>query len=411
MVKPRLIPMPVYPLSSFIFLLLYLSLFIDSVNGVILRAGLPSISIAYKTFILFLILIHLRKVKNTYYPVAILGFYFIIHSLMFKDIFFTLSGLDWLIKFFSIYWFYLFFKSEIEKNRNHKIFNLGIAFFIVLGVNIALGLLGFGYAQYTSADIGVRGYIYAGNEVAVTLVATMSILLIKNIESGNIKLYLVYLFAFFFLAVFQATKVSIISALYISLLFPLVKASQNINHLKISNKSLGLVFFTFIIIPLIGTYAIYFILFEVGLWQRISYFYYSVGWDIPTLIFSSRNIWAKEALNGFLEYNFIEVLFGSGKAWVDLLSTIDKGSVEIDIIDFLMRYGIIGVFLSYGFFIFFFKKSHQVNVDYHYRSYVLLTIVLLIAISFFAGHVLYSGTAAPVLAALLAMSHIQSIRN
>lgn len=380
-------------------------LLIDMINGVLLRNGFYSISSIYKIFLLGFIFIFLRKEKKLYIPFLFLCFYFVFHLMIVENIGFTLDGLNWLFKFFFIYWVYLFFQKQLKVGNFGRIitFMKASSFFIIL--NSLLGVVGLGYAKY-GENIGMQGLIYAGNELSIGIVCCFSFLLQFYLVRNQYKKYLLFAAIFLFISLLTTMKVPIFSAFIILFIFPILKASDRLYDLKLDKRSAALTFFTTGIIPIVGFIGIYYVLFELGLWNRIHYFYYTKGFDLITVIFSNRNLWAHEAIEGFAEnYNFFEKIFGSGKSWITFLSTPGKGSVEIDIIDFLMFYGMIGVFITYGFLFLVLIKTYKSRKKNPFSKYLIVIIFFIVLISITAGHVLYSGIGGPLIAGVLAISN------
>lgn len=374
------------------------------INGVLLRLNLDSISVIYKTIILTLVLLDLRKHKHIYIPFIILLMYFIIHFIIVKEVQEVISGLNWLFKFYFIYWLYLFFKKQIKNGYFNRIVNFIKFCILFLLINAGIGVLGFGYAQY-SGDVGVQGLIFAGNELAVTLVCTFGFILMFSLVHNQYRNYLIFAFVFLILSLVTALKAAMFSTFLILLFFPVLKSFDKMREFKIHWKNALLSFSTLVILPIIVFAGAYYVLFHLGLWNRISFFLYHRDFDVISVLFSSRNLWAIEAFNGMKEnYKLIEVVFGTSNQWLTLLSTPGKGSVEIDIIDFFMMYGVVGVLLTYGFFV---KKLYQnfknrsINP---YSKYLNFLILLILFISVTAGHVLYSGVGGPVISATLAVT-------
>jgi len=397
-------------LSFIIFRMLYFYLLIDMVNGVFLRMDFISISIFYKTIILSLVFVELRNQKYLYFPFIFFAIFFISHYMIVNDIWESISGLNWLFKFYFIYWLYLFFKNQIEKGHFNEVVKViqFCTFFVI--VNTGLGILGFGYAQY-GEDIGVQGFIYAGNELAITIVCCFGFILMDCLVKNQYRNFLFFAILFLLIALFSALKAAMFGAFLILLFFPVLKLFDKILSLKIHWKNALLSFFTIVMLPIAIFSGGYFVLFHLGLWNRISYFYYTRGLDVMSVILSNRNVWAKEAIEGSIEnYSFFEWLFGTSKEWLVHLNTPGKGSIEIDLLDILLIYGFVGVFLTYGHFI----RILFVNIKYRrlnpYSKYTGFLILLILLISLTAGHVFYSGVGGPIISAVLAVT-FYSIQN
>jgi hypothetical protein len=174
------------------------------------------------------------------------------------------------------------------------------------------------------------------------------------------------------------------------------------NNFKVKVKSFSLFTFAVIILPLLGFFSIYYILFEMGLWDRISYFYKKWNFNIITLLLSSRDLNVTEAIKIFEDYSFLEKILGTGHEWMRNMS---HGSItEIDLSDFIMMYGVIGAFFAYSFYISRLVYTIKHKDNNVYSSYIILLLIFLIAISLTAGHTMYSGMAGPLMAVVLAFS-------
>jgi hypothetical protein len=393
-------------LESIIIILMCGFILVDMINGYLIRNGIMSISILFKLLILGLIVIDLFRNKILINKIGGLIFillgYLIIHFFIVSDLLIVLSGLDWLIKFISIVIFYLFFSYLIKNNKEEKIFLFAKYSFIFLVFNFLLGFLGFGYHMYGNeeAQIGTKGFIFAGNEISAAIIVSGAMLQMRFIENKEYKKFIIIAVLMLTMGGLLTSKVSIIASILITLFFPLIKASENLKYLKMKKQDFYFSSVILIFIPMVSIGVIYYALFVANLMDRLTYFYAKV--DLVTLIFSSRNIWAIEAINAFYyQYTFFEYLFGASQGWFSFIGE-DK-MVEIDFIDFLMTYGIIGVFFSYGFLGFFYYKLIKYKYTNPYYGYLFFILFLIISMSLTSGHILNSGIAGALIGALFSM--------
>lgn len=380
-------------------------IFLDTINGYLLRNGYFSISLAFKSITLGLVMLYLISKKNTFVKIStivfILSVYFCIHSLYMSSIATSLKGLDNLIKFLSMVIFYLFFVEMIITGKTDMLIKIAKYSFIFLVINFLLGYLGLGYPMYGDGDwaVGTKGLIYAGNEIGAVIITSGAILQMYFIEQ---KRYMVFLFVSILMLSMSAlltSKVSILSALLLTLFFSTIKAMKKIKSLKIAKKDFYFLTAMSICFPLVAFVFIWYALFVSNLMDRFSYFYNKV--DIVTFLLSHRNIWAKEAIEVFFnKYNLIEYIFGSNQWWMQFIS--ENKATEIDPIDFIMNYGLFGFFLCYGFSIFIIMQSFK-NKNNPYGNYVAFMVLLLISISCTGGHIYASGTAGFLIAMLHSM--------
>lgn len=118
-------------------------------------------------------------------------------------------------------------------------------------------------------------------------------------------------------------------------------------------------------------------------------------------IFSNRDVWAVEALSLYREYSLFDKIVGTGVSWRDIAS-FDK-PVEIDVIDYLMMYGIVGVVIWLFPFCYMLKMTFSLCSGRSYKFLIFLYVFLIYGISAIAGHVIYSGIASATIAACLSL--------
>lgn len=393
-------------LEKIIIIMLYGFILIDMVNGYFIQNGIMSISILYKLLTLGFIVIYLFNskifIEKLSGLILILLGYLVIHFFIVSDLLITLGGLDWLIKFISIIVFYLFFSHLLKSNKEKFIFLFAKHSFIFLIFNFVLGFLGFGYGMYRNAEvqIGTKGFIFAGNEISLAIILSGAILQMKFIEQREYKKLIFVSILMLSMSALLTSKVSIIASILITFCFPFIKVSKQLKYLKLQRQDFYFSTLILIFIPIVSIGFIYYALFISNLMDRLSYFYDKV--DLLTLIFSHRNIWAIEALNVFYyKYSFFEYFFGTSQSWFAFIS--DHKMVEIDFIDFLMTYGIVGVFFSYGFLGFIFYKLIKNKYYNPYYGYLFFMLFLLIGMSLTSGHIINSGVAGALIGSLLTL--------
>lgn len=398
--------MQIKKISFAIFISYFFLVFIpiDMINGILIRIGLPSLSAAYKLITLLLVSLYLFKVKKQLYVIGVLltiFFYLFLYLLFLDDINSLFSGLNMLIRFSAILLFYLFFIDFVKKENLKYLFNIANFSFSFLVLNIFLGTLGFGYGMYggdSENAIGTRGFIFAGNEIGGAILTSGAIIMFKLIEEDSYLKFFIFGIVLIAMGGLLASKVSILGAIILFFFFPLLKAFKNFKNFKIPKKDFIYANLMLLSVPIISAYGIYYVLYESNLINRLSYFYEKL--DFVTFIFSSRNIWAEEAINVFSNtYSIINIFFGTGVEWFKYIS--GNKLVEIDPIDFLMNYGVIGFSIVFGtiFYIIF----TVIKNNNPYSIYITFTIFLLLAISSMGGHILASGTSGFLIALLMAL--------
>lgn len=389
-------------------LMLFGSIAIDMLNGYLMMAGYSSIAIIYKLLALFFASLYLLAI-GTRLPIfgiaALFSVYLMLHTFILGNPIEVMQGLDWITKFSAIVIWYLFFKKMIEENQDIKILLFVYISFGFLTLNFFLAFLGFGFPMYSSMEgdgIGAKGFIFAGNEIGATIIVSGALIQMSLIERQKYFLFFVISSLMLFMGALLTSKVSIFASLLILLFFPLIKASEELHNLKINKKDFAFASLILFLLPLLAAYVIYYALYESGLIERLNYFYTKL--DIVTLLFSHRNVWASEAMEAFYNhYSMLEIFIGSGNTWYSYIS--ENKMVEIDIIDFLMSYGIIGVLFSYGFLLFILHKLINERKTNPYFGYIFFMIFLIIGMSLTSGHILNSGVAGALIGALLAISN------
>lgn len=392
---------------SLILLILGFTLFIpvDIINGIFLRNGLPSLSSPYKSMILFLVLVYLLKNNKYSYVfslIIIISTFIVIHTILLGDISLALSGLDMIVRFIAILIFFLFFSELIKKQHSDYLFTIAFISFCFLAMNVVLGALGFGYGMYGGASenaIGTKGFIFAGNELGGAVIISGAIIMIKNLEENQYLKFFILGIIMLVLSAFMGSKVSILGTIILFFIFPILKAFKNLKNFKLPKKDFYYSNMMLLIVPFLSTIAIFYTLYETNLIMRLTYFYEKV--DLVTLIFSGRNIRALEALEIFKNYDFIGLLFGTGRDWWQYTS--ENKLVELDPLDFLMNYGIFGFLFVFGSIFYFLIKTIKNRKNNPYSIYILFILLLLLAMSFSSGHIFYSGTTGFLIAIVMSL--------
>jgi hypothetical protein len=93
--------------------------------------------------------------------------------------------------------------------------------FVVLALNLILGILGFGYYQY-AGGIGTVGFFFAGNEVSGSMLCIFFPVLFYVFKRYSFLVYTLTAILIFSLAVFKVTKVAIGGTLLIIFIIPTV---------------------------------------------------------------------------------------------------------------------------------------------------------------------------------------------
>ncbi|MBR9827612.1 MAG: hypothetical protein GYB41_03005 [Oceanospirillales bacterium] len=375
--------------------LLYGYLLVDSISGITIREYGISISFIYKFLMIVYLLLALKSKKLYIFITWTILLFSIYHTSLSENFYLYLKSIEIYAQFILIFVCYLFFAKRIKYNIHIRRFF--IFSYVVLVSNILLGSIGFGYSQYGGdiSSIGTKRFIYAGNEIAGALFCVTSFFLIYLYSENKYKFYFIFGVLSIFVASLTGTKASIGSVLISFLIIPFLYRENTFGKNKAIFK-----FFLILIFPIIGFLAINFLLYEVNLFQRISYF--SSKHDYITVLLSGRNVWFSQAIYLFLnDYSFFDILFGRGVSWwSDILG---NKSTEIDAIDVLMSFGLVGFLIIYGFFIRVFILVLSTNNE---RSKCVgFCVLMLLAMSLTSGHIVFSATAGPLIGALMSFAY------
>ncbi len=389
---------------TIIYCLILPYLLVDSVNGALIREGGPSISSIYKFIILALILIYLRRRSLVLFVAGVMLMYFVVHSLILSDPVEAAKGLVLLSKFLAIVILFVFFKKVVRKGNEEWIYVLAIVSFAILAINLVLGAMGYGYPQYVGAGgqwIGARGFIFTGNEMASAVVFSSALILMRLIIKEQRRAFLIFAVVNVGISALSTSKVAILSSLILFLAFPIIDSIVRKNRGTFNRDDKRFLFLIAVMAPLAGFAGIHYALYKMHLIARLAYNY--AHHDLVTVAFSSRNVWAAQAMKTFGSlYSFFEWMFGTGKQWWIHISGTKL--VEIDIIDMLMTYGIVGMTIVYGFFTILLCGAWRSRRRNPYAIHITLMLLLALGISVTSGHIVYSGITAPLLAAMMALA-------
>ncbi|WP_162555975.1 O-antigen ligase family protein [Reichenbachiella versicolor] len=371
-------------------------LLVDAANGFFLHKGVTTGAAEIFKLLLFLLLflrvIELGKVEALCIFAAIV--FAFVHSMMG---FFVTSNLSYLkeemvfaSKVIFIPLSYVYFKKLVEREGDNfigKVKTIIKTNFVVLIINLLLGVLGFGYAQY-GGTIGSVGFFFSGNEVSGVQLILSGFILFFSIKKK--KTYLLVSFLVLILAMVKATKVAILGTVILILYLYFLHSRKKSNNIFIFKYGLILL----VVSPML------FFLVKVGIEQsglinRLIHFYSNK--DLLTFIMSGRNIYAKIGLDLYMNtFSFLEMMFGIGMGRLSEIFSVPfyglRNTVEIDFFDFLLYYGLIGVLINFGFWAYLTIKSY-VGYRKHadYGAVVFATNLLLVFASFTGGHIMYSG--------------------
>ena len=299
-------------------------------------------------------------------------------------------------KFLSLFYLYFYFRFSFRcfpaKSALYGRKALLIAW-IVFACNVMLGLAGYGVSTYGGADeedidMGVKGFFFAGNELGgiMAVLAPFMFYLILAKLSG-LKSVLAYMVVIA-IGTLVGTKTAILATWLSAIVIPLLYLPPR--------KRLGLILVLIAAIGLSIPYVINLISeSSIGAVERWSYFYDSGG--VERLIFSGRDEYWNLLSREFYKSDFPIQLFGMG---------INGKIVERDHLDTLLIFGYLGFFLITSFFLYLLFYAYRYRHNNSLMKVVIFSDLLVLGISYIAGHVWFSAMASVYIALLNAFTFL-----
>lgn len=363
----------------------YVLLLVDCINGYFLEKGvfLP-ISQFFKIVLFFLMAFEMLLVNKGKLILWGISFYtaFIVFFFSFSVNFLYSLTFTHLFKFLLLVCSYFYFRGTVFDKPQlmyRKLIKILKFNSYVLIVNILLVLVGLGNSSY-DGGIGSKGYFYAPNELSGLLLIFCPCALFyigRKYSLSSVKYYIT-LGIFLLTVLLLGTKSSIMS---------FVISSFFVSRLLMKNRKAYLRLYMFsLVIAVIAILFGYRLLDSLGFWERWSFFYEKGG--LLLLLLSGREGYWLEEKNDLLEGGIGNVIMGLGEA----------RTVEMDIFDTFLNYGILGMVIIYSFFFYLLYKVYQNRYQNSWAKVVLFIDVMLIMASSLSGHIVFSGMAGPFIA-------------
>lgn len=370
-------------------------LLVDTFNGLFLATGLSiPISICYKLFIIItLVGIYISHPSNNG-KIFILSLYSIILCFYFV----TYIEVDSLFSSLSPYIRFviaplgLWYFSKVSKtaptealNNSIKIIYINV---IIICANVLLSLVGVGYTSY-SEGVGNKGFFYAANEVSAVMILLFGFYTFILRYKSTTKHLIFISTIFFIITICLGTKSAIVGYL-ITLMYLLLFLNQ-----KQSKRHIfwGKVF----LLSLIPTFFFigYYFIEKIGLLEKWLFFFQKSD-DILSFLLSGRNDFWIEEKGDMSIYGF----------WGQLLGIGNNRTVEMDPFDIYLNYGIIGLILIYSFWFSMIYKAYKLSKVNKVAKFICFLDIILICMSSFAGHVIFSGMLTPFIAIINSLIYI-----
>lgn len=393
------------------FLMIGLSLLIDSINGFFLSGlGIDTrLSATYKLILLCLILFQIGAFSQKNLACVFVG----ILILMMGPTATLISTLDvsgffldftTVLKITTAFIVFLYCVQVCKKNADlvEKYGKWCCQFsFIVLAVNLILGVMGFGFSSYgsESSDIGIKGFFYAGNEVSGIFIILFGTTLHLLWQKHRL-LYFFFVPLVFTAGLLVATKAAMLSAALLVFAIPLFNERNkllNMTWLKVK------MIFPVVIVSIILLFILVPIFQSTGLWERFVWFYEKKG--AVGIILSGRNEFIIAALVVHQQFaDLSQIILGFGRSG---LGAMTKDSMEVDPVDMYFWFGIAGIAVFMLLATVFLRVSYLASrhKDSLWGPSVLVINIVLFSVSMIAGHIITSGMLAPLFGLINGMAY------
>jgi len=376
------------------------SLFVDSVNGFFLEGlGIdPKLSAMYKLLMLIMILFQIASYSQRTFTYLLT----LITTLMIGPALNLIESHDGvglledfiaLIKLLTplVVFIYISLVASIDNQRviKYGIRALQAAFLILLG-NLVLGTMGFGYASYSTGDVGVKGFFYAGNEVSGLFIVLFAWFLHQAWQKNSITKYAIASGLTMLFGLLIATKAAMLASALMVYCIPLMNDRNRL--LNLTWVKVKLILPLVVLIVLLSLFIVP-VLESTGIWGRMVWFYEKKG--ILGLLFSGRDEFVVDGFTAFYyQAGFLQYIFGFGQSG---LGEITKASMEIDPLDMFLWFGAIGLIIYSLLSVLFLRNAYLATRggSTGLAPAVLLMNILLIGVSVVAGHIFTSGMLGP----------------
>lgn len=397
-----------------------------AIFGSLIRGLILAVFLCY---IMFIAKKKNEKIMKYIYILICYIFIFLLNNLLFSGIGSVISEIKALIKymFFPLMLLtFLNFKKNSLVNKSLYACAIIYSFFILVPF-----LLKIDYHTYDSNKIGTIGLFNSANEISAILAMLSPFVIYFFFKCKTLwKKILLMVIAVIYIKCCSmiGTKVSILGVLGVNflLLFNLIFMVKKFKDNKINILYVIIVFFCttyfFLTGPLIYNINLqknnqlynnesvevtslennhYDLIFKLGEIKDYSFYDTYQTSKLVNLVFSSRDIYLVNSYNLWKDSSLYEKTFGMG-----LLSFDEKHkSIEIDYFDIFFSYGIVGFVIYFGIIIYlaiklakyFFLNFKNVINNYDLLPYY-ISVLLVFAIAFFAGHVFSAPAVSMILA-------------
>ncbi len=386
-------------LDRLILTLLGYVVLIDMINGFFAMefTKLP-ISQIFKFILLLLFLLRLSKTKDFLFLIGLLIIFQIgpligiiktgDFSSFSKDIIVATKWFNVPLSFF--YFKNLFQHRDFGKNQK-KLFQMVNYAFVFIVINMVLGFVGLGMAFYHHGfdnAVGTRGYIFAGNELTILVLALAFIIGSYQYHNKKYKQFVLSLLVFLAIS-FLITSKTVLGGTIIVFLIPVI------SHIGFPIKRKWIERLTLITafgIPILSLFF-YFGIISSGVIEKIKFSMKRNDYDILTVALSNRNNFVRQGWEVYAqEYSIWGKLFGFGQEYHLQLS---GHSAEIDFFSLLFASGILGLMTLFLLLLYWILNAYNLSSlrENGYARSVFFFVLFLTVVANLSGHIFGSGIA------------------
>ena len=392
---------------------------LDMLTGLCLHTFNINFTIGIIVRVIFLITICIItlftfKKKNILIPYLIIGLYmifYLIGNIIYKDSNIT-KEIQELVKvfYFPILFISLFsIKDEIRISK----MTLFTAFFLYLIFIFVPTILGVGYDTYEITKAGTLGFFNSANEISGIISILTPIMFIILYKSNKLIPKLILIIMYLVVILMMGTKtplLSLIITIGISLIYFSIKSFKEKKYKNIAVS---------VCVVLIGIFGMILILPKTNFYKNIETHLHYLKLNsivdvfksektIDHFIFSSRLKFLHNKAMIYERANTYQKLFGIG--YINNNKTTKM--IEMDYFDIFYSHGIVGflIFLIITIYILFKILSKQKENSYE-RWMLQTSIILILFLAFFTGHILNSPSASLIVIILILLLSKKSKRN
>lgn len=404
-------------LDRLILTLLSFVILVDMINGFMAMefAKLP-ISQIFKFLLLLLFLLRLSKSKDFLLVLILLvifqigpviGFIKTLDSsAFFKDIVVA-------TKWFNVPLSFFYFKNLFQAN-NLNTLHVNLPQMVRRGYyfllfNMLLGLLGLGMAFYHHGfnnAVGTRGYIFAGNELTILVLALAFIIGVYLYHNKKYKHFVFTLLVFLMIS-FLITSKTVLGGTIIVFLIPVI------SHIRFPIKRKWIERASLIValgIPILSLFF-YFGIVSSGVIEKIKFSMKRNDYDILTVALSNRNNFVRQGWEVFVqEYPFWGKILGFGQ---DYHLSLSGHSAEVDFFSLLFASGILGLFTLLLLLLYWILNAYNLSGhrEYGYARSVFLFLIFLTLVANLSGHIFGSGIAGIFIGLAIALMFYKTVKT